>query len=55
MYWLNRVHKRIERAWMNGQHLDKHPFDENLPIDQIASTSSLTLDTQQRLLFYIRR
>ncbi|KAI1723220.1 low-density lipoprotein receptor domain class A domain-containing protein [Ditylenchus destructor] len=45
MYWLNRIHKRIERAWMDGLHLDKNPFHE--PVDlakQVALTNGLTLD-----------
>lgn len=55
MYWLNRVHKRIERAWMNGLHLDRHPFHEQIPEQQIATISALTLHPSNRLLFYSRR
>ncbi|KAI6189246.1 hypothetical protein M3Y98_00442000 [Aphelenchoides besseyi] len=54
MYWLNRIHKRIERAWMNGKHLDRHPFHETTSKNSNSLVTSLTLDAQQRLLFYVR-
>ncbi|KAI6216141.1 Low-density lipoprotein receptor repeat class B [Aphelenchoides besseyi] len=54
MYWLNRIHKRIERAWMNGKHLDRHPFHETTSKNTNSLITSLTLDAQQRLLFYVR-
>lgn len=56
MYWLNRVKKRIERAWMDGSHLDVNPFDNinnNYKFDQIVMTSGLTLDISSQSLFYI--
>uniref|UniRef100_A0A915DV98 EGF-like domain-containing protein n=1 Tax=Ditylenchus dipsaci TaxID=166011 RepID=A0A915DV98_9BILA len=55
MYWLNRIHRRIERAWMNGEHHDRHPFHEAAQnSNQIALTSGLTLDSNRRALFFIR-
>ncbi|CAD5231650.1 unnamed protein product [Bursaphelenchus xylophilus] len=54
MYWLNRVHKRIERAWMNGKHLDKHPFQSDISEDEISVTTSLTLDSINKQIYYVR-
>lgn len=42
MYWLNRVHKRIERAWMDGRHHDPHCFKDDT--SEIIATAALTLD-----------
>ncbi len=42
MYWLNRIAKRIERAWMNGQHHDRHPFHEEN--NNVSTTTALVLD-----------
>lgn len=42
MYWLNRVHKRIERAWMDGQHHDPHCFKDDTT--EAVATSALTLE-----------
>lgn len=42
MYWLNRVHKRIERAWMDGRHHDPHCFKDDTT--DVVATSALTLE-----------
>ncbi|VDK54278.1 unnamed protein product [Gongylonema pulchrum] len=42
MYWLNRVHKRIERAWMDGRHHDPHCFKDDTT--DVIATSALTLE-----------
>jgi hypothetical protein len=55
MYWLNKLHTRVERAWMDGRHLDRLPFHEKLNEQQIASLGALTLDPTHRLLFYTRQ
>lgn len=57
MYWLNRVKKRVERAWMDGSHLDVEPFYDVLietKSVEILMTSGLTLDISSQTLFYIR-
>lgn len=54
MYWLNKLQKRIERAWLNGRHLDRHPFHEDLPPENISVTTGLTLDIPSRRLYFIR-
>ena len=54
MYWLNKIQKRIERAWLNGKHIDRHPFHEDLPPENISVTTGLTLDIISRRLYYIR-
>ncbi|KAK6110508.1 Coagulation Factor Xa inhibitory site family protein [Brugia pahangi] len=52
MYWLNRVHKRIERAWMDGRHHDPHCFKDNTI--GVVATSALTLEQVSRMLYYVR-
>lgn len=42
MYWLNRVHKRIERAWMDGRHHDPYCFKDDT--SDVIATSALTLE-----------
>lgn len=42
MYWLNRVHKRIERAWMDGRHHDAYPFRDDTK--DVVTTAALTLE-----------
>lgn len=42
MYWLNRLHKRIERAWMDGRHHELHPFKDDTM--DIVATAALSLD-----------
>lgn len=54
MYWLNKIQKRIERAWLNGKHLDRHPFHEEIPSENISVTTGLTLDIPSRKLYFIR-
>lgn len=57
MYWLNRIKKRVERAWMDGRHLDVRPFyDPEIEsrLTEVIMTSGLTLDILSRTLFYIR-
>uniref|UniRef100_A0A915PQD1 EGF-like domain-containing protein n=1 Tax=Setaria digitata TaxID=48799 RepID=A0A915PQD1_9BILA len=52
MYWLNRVHKRIERAWMDGRHHDPHCFKDDTT--DVIATSALTLEQAGRMLYYVR-
>ncbi|KAL3982211.1 Low-density lipoprotein receptor repeat class B family protein [Acanthocheilonema viteae] len=52
MYWLNRVHKRIERAWMDGRHHDPHCFKDDTT--DVVATSALTLEQASRMLYYVR-
>ncbi|VDK41720.1 unnamed protein product [Anisakis simplex] len=52
MYWLNRVHKRIERAWMDGRHHDAYPFKEDTA--DVITTAALTLEQRTRKLYYTR-
>ncbi|EFO25858.2 low-density lipoprotein receptor repeat class B containing protein [Loa loa] len=52
MYWLNRVHKRIERAWMDGRHHDPHCFKDHTT--DVVATSALTLEQVSRMLYYVR-
>ncbi|VDO48415.1 unnamed protein product [Onchocerca flexuosa] len=52
MYWLNRVHKRIERAWMDGRHHDPHCFKDDTT--DVIATSALTLEQASRMLYYVR-
>uniref|UniRef100_A0A8R1TUT8 EGF-like domain-containing protein n=1 Tax=Onchocerca volvulus TaxID=6282 RepID=A0A8R1TUT8_ONCVO len=52
MYWLNRVHKRIERAWMDGRHHDPHCFKDDTT--DVIATSALTLEQTSRMLYYVR-
>ncbi|CAG9534171.1 unnamed protein product [Cercopithifilaria johnstoni] len=52
MYWLNRVHKRIERAWMDGRHHDPHCFKDDTT--DVVATSALTLEQANRVLYYVR-
>lgn len=60
MYWVNRADKRIERAWMSGEHWDQHPFNENQATNfrgeklELVSIMGLTLDYSRRALFYIQ-
>uniref|UniRef100_A0A158Q8K8 Low-density lipoprotein receptor-related protein 6 n=1 Tax=Elaeophora elaphi TaxID=1147741 RepID=A0A158Q8K8_9BILA len=52
MYWLNRVQKRIERAWMDGRHHDPHCFKDDTT--DVVATSALTLEQASRMLYYVR-
>uniref|UniRef100_A0A0M3HPM8 Low-density lipoprotein receptor-related protein 6 n=1 Tax=Ascaris lumbricoides TaxID=6252 RepID=A0A0M3HPM8_ASCLU len=52
MYWLNRVHKRIERAWMDGRHHDAYPFRDDTK--DVVTTAALTLEQASRTLYYAR-
>ncbi|CAD5224979.1 unnamed protein product [Bursaphelenchus okinawaensis] len=54
MYWVNRVHKRVERAWMNGKHVDKHPFYSDVKEEDISLINSLTLDVVSKQLYFVR-
>ncbi|VDN01921.1 unnamed protein product [Thelazia callipaeda] len=52
MYWLNRLHKRIERAWMDGRHHDPYCFKDDTT--DVITTSALTLEQASRTLYYVR-
>ncbi|VDM47866.1 unnamed protein product [Toxocara canis] len=52
MYWLNRVHKRIERAWMDGRHHDAYPFKDDTT--DVITTAALALEQTTKTLYYAR-
>ncbi|GMT07779.1 hypothetical protein PENTCL1PPCAC_29953, partial [Pristionchus entomophagus] len=53
MYWINAVQNQIERAFMNGQHHDQHPFLDPSNGDS-ATLTSLALSRESATLFYVR-
>uniref|UniRef100_A0A914Q1M4 EGF-like domain-containing protein n=1 Tax=Panagrolaimus davidi TaxID=227884 RepID=A0A914Q1M4_9BILA len=54
MYWLNKVEKRIESAWMDGQFLNKNPFIDTFLNDPKVKVAALTLDPMEKQLYYLR-
>ncbi|GMT34981.1 hypothetical protein PFISCL1PPCAC_26278, partial [Pristionchus fissidentatus] len=53
MYWINAVQNQVERAFMNGQHHDPHPF-LNPASSEGATLTSLALSREAASLFYVR-
>ncbi|CAJ0935408.1 unnamed protein product, partial [Mesorhabditis belari] len=56
MYWINSARNQIERSFMNGQHHDRHPFQDSISVftSSMSPLTSLTLHQASNSLYYVR-